>query len=247
MHAFTRVRLVAFADGAFAPRRERFLREAVRLNVFDDITIFSSATLPTSFLVQHSAFMESHPRGFGHFIWKPQVISLALNQASDDELVVYLDVGFTLNADARPRFLEYLDIAVDSPFKMLSFQNVHTEYRWTKGDLAHRLGVTRTSRIMCTSQLSGGFLILGATTSNKELIREWQEIAVEDGYRYSDDSPSLEPNHPEFVEHRHDQSISSLLRKVRGTTITHYEVQGYGEHFADLMPRLPVWATRLRE
>ena len=71
-------------------------------------------------------------------------------------------------------------------------------------------------------------------------------VAVADGYRYSDDSPSVLANHGEFREHRHDQSISSLLRKLRGTEITHYEVQLYDRYFTVLQPKLPAWATRRR-
>lgn len=99
---------------------------------------------------------------------------------------------------------------------------------------------------MHTSQLGSGFMILGKTVSNVELIREWQHIAVEDRYRYSDNSPSEAPNHPDFREHRHDQSISSLLRKQRGTTVSHYEVQSYEGYFDALKSTLPACATRLR-
>lgn len=36
-------------------------------------------------------------------------------------------------------------------------------------------------------------------------------MACENNYHYLDDSKSLEKNHPKFIEHRHDQSILSLL------------------------------------
>jgi hypothetical protein len=61
---------------------------------------------------------------------------------------------------------------------MLSFQNIHAEHRWTKAGLAKRLGVLKMPRIMSTSQLSSGFILLGKTTSNCDLIREWKKIAV---------------------------------------------------------------------
>lgn len=245
MHKSAKVFLVAFADGAFAGRKRQFIHEAQGMNVFDKILFFDTSQLPDGFRAQHMAFMQSQRRGLGYWIWKPQVIGIALDQAGPNDLVVYMDAGFTLNASGRPRLLEYLEIAMDSPFKMLSFQNVHTEYMWTKADLAKRLGVDQSSHIMKTSQLSSGFIVLGKTPSNIDIIKQWQNLAVEENYRYSDDSPSAHSNHPHFQEHRHDQSISSLLRKLHGTTITHYEVQDYGT-FQALKPRLPAWATRLR-
>jgi len=246
MHHSARIRLVSFADGAFAARRAGFLQEAREMDVFDDVQVFNGSQLPTAFLHQHGDFLRDQARGFGYWIWKPRIIAAALQESAADDLVVYLDVGFTLNRDGRARLLEYLDIALDSPYRMLSFQTVHTEHMWTKADLAQHLGVANSPSVMHASQLTSGFLIVGKTVENVELIEHWQAVAVAGDYRYSDDSPSVLPNHGEFREHRHDQSISSLLRKLRGTTITHYEVQLYDRYFTALQPTLPAWATRRR-
>jgi len=246
MHHSARIHLVSFADGAFTARRAGFLQEAREMDVFDNVQVFEGLQLPANFLQQHGDFLRAHARGFGYWIWKPRIIATVLQQSAADDLVVYLDVGFTLNRGGRARLLEYLDIALDSPYRMLSFQTVHTESLWTKADLAQHLGVASSPSVMHSSQLTSGFLILGKTADNIELVQHWQAVAVADGYRYSDDSPSVLPNHGEFREHRHDQSISSLLRKLRGTTITHYEVQLYDQYFTALQPKLPAWATRRR-
>lgn len=247
MHNSSRVILAAFADGAFAARKTKFIEDARKVDVFDDILFFNASQLPESFRSRHMPFIGSHPRGFGYWIWKPQVILSALERAGDNDLVVYLDAGCTLNPAGRGRFLEYLDVAAASPYKMLSFQNVHTEYRWTKADLVKRLGLDQASHIMNTSQLCATFVIMGKTQSNIDLVRQWQDLCVEDGYRYVDDSPSVHPNHSSFQEHRHDQSIGSLLRKLRGTTITHFESQPYDIHYEALKSKLPIWKTCSRK
>jgi hypothetical protein len=237
--------LVSFADGAFRPRAARFRAEAASLDLFDRIDVLRKEDLPCRFLNQHGSFL--HGRGFGYWIWKPVVIAEALAQTGPDDVVVYLDVGFTLNPSGRDRMLEYFSICRDSGDKMLSFMNVYVEGMWTKTDLAIRLGVHNCPAIMATSQLSAGFIILGNTFSNRSLVDAWAEIAVENGYHFSDDSPSHSLNHPGFQEHRHDQSISSLLRKLRGTSVTHYEVQSYEAAIPAMRERVPAWATRLRE
>jgi hypothetical protein len=242
-----RVLLASFADGAFSRRRQRFASEAESSKFFDEVHVHSMNTLPSDFLHLHGEFMKSNPRGFGYWIWKPVVLLETLSLADRDDVVIYLDAGFTINPDAGRRFLEYLEITRDSKFGMLSFSNIFTEAHWTKADLATRLGVRQDSIDMRTSQLGSGFIMMRPTRENRELVRIWKEIAVEGGYRYSDDSPSTEPNHPDFREHRHDQSIASLLRKLRGTEITHYEVQAYAGWFDKLKPFLPMWATRSRE
>lgn len=239
------ISLVSFADGPFRPRAAKFAAQAARLELFDRIHVYERKDLPQPFLDRHGSFLKG--RGLGYWIWKPVVIAESLAHLPPDDLIVYLDVGFTLNLKGRHRMLDYFNICRDSPHRMLSFMNVHTEEMWTKADLAVRLGVHTSPAIMSTSQLTAGFLILGNTPSNRDLIDAWAALAVEDSYRFSDDSPSLTPNHRTFQEHRHDQSISSLLRKIRGTAMTHYEVQSYEAAVPAMRKRVPAWATRLRK
>lgn len=238
----TRPILVTFADGAFKARKPQFLREVEAMDVFSDVMFFDFDTLPADFRKAHGAYMKATPKGFGYYIWKPQVTLQALLRAKAGELVVFIDAGYTLNPSGRARMIEYFEIAQDHPFRMLSFLNVHTEHTWTKADLAVRLGAGPA--MMNTSQLGGGLMVIGKTPENVDLAREWQEVTVADNYHFSDDSPSIAPNHPSFREHRYDQSISGLLRKMRGTAITHYEVHTYDQHFNRLRPTLPAWATR---
>jgi len=129
--------------------------------------------------------MQSQRRGFGYWIWKPHGIEMALETASPADVVIYLDADFILNTGGRNRFLKYIDITLDSPGKMLTFQDIHAEHRWTKAGLAKRLGVLQKPRIMSTSQLSSGFSLLGKTGSNGDLVRECKKVAVERNYHYS--------------------------------------------------------------
>ena len=48
-----------------------------------------------------------------------------------------------------------------------------------------------------------------------DLCTRWLEIGRLENYHYIDDSPSNSANSLGFIEHRHDQSILSLLLKER--------------------------------
>lgn len=239
-----KIKLVSFADGRFKKRRSGFVREAQAIDVFDEIIVYELDMLPEDFIAQHSDFITSNSRGFGYWIWKPCIVLEEMRKADPDDVLIYLDVGFTINHPGRKRLLEYIHIVRSSPWKMLSFVNTHTEYRWTKQDLANRLGVSNDPTIMFTTQIAAGCFLLQRTSSNIELIKQWVNIAVEGDYHFSDNSQSIEKNHDQFIEHRHDASIGSLLRKIRGTTITHYEVQHYDASFNAVRDKLPMWATR---
>lgn len=236
--------LVSFADGAFLRRADGFRAEADDSGFFETVSIYDLDSLDASFRARHEDFMRRAPKGFGYWIWKPQCVLQLLETLDDGALVVYLDVGFEINPAGRGRFNEYLQLVLESDHGMLSFSNTHTEYRWTKMDLAWRLGLSSGSKHLLTTQLAAGFFILQNTQRNRDLVITWRDLAVEANYHYSNDAPSKIPNHAEFVGHRHDASIFSLLRKLHGTEVTHYEVQTYDTHFLGTRDRLPLWASR---
>lgn len=241
------VRLVTFADGRFSKRGVHFVREAEQMDIFASIKVFDRSALPADFVSRHGDFMLNTRRGFGYWIWKPRIVLEVLKSAAPNDIIVYTDAGFTHHPEGRSRYLEYLDIVRDSDCGMLSFANTHTEYHWTKMDLAVRLGVADNSSVMATTQLASGFFMLRPTERNIEIMQQWSDIAVEQDYCFSDDSPSVALNHPGFIEHRHDASIGSLLRKIQGTVITHYEVQPFDQHYEKKKAELPLFAARCTE
>lgn len=241
-----RFHLVSFADGLFAPRKEGFVEQAKYMNMYQSVTVYDLATLPREFASDHGEFVRRSGRGFGYWLWKPAIVLDRLLTIGADEILVYADIGFTQNPGGRNRMIEYGLIAQSSPFGLLSFMHPYTEYHWCKRDLAARLGVDGQPRVMATSQLGGGLFVLTKTDHTVGVMREWLALGVEDGYRFIDDSPSRLPEHPGFVEHRHDQSIGSLVRKLRGTEITSYEVERYHHAFESQQHSFPMWATRLR-
>ena len=237
------VDLVSFADGAYTNRKSGFHKEATEMELFRSIDIFDRHSLEPEYFQKHAQFMLSRKRGFGYWIWKSQVVRQKLATMNENDVLVYLDVGFELNPRGRYRLMEYIEMAQDSSYKSLGFSNTHTEYCRTKMDLAVRLGLDSKSMYMRTTQLTSGFFILVKNNNNSDLVKTWSELAVEQNYHFSDDTPSLTENHENYIEHRHDQSIFSLLRKIGGCEVTHYEVQNY-PHFEQMKDTLPLHASR---
>ena len=84
------------------------------------------------------------------------------------------------------------------------------ELTWNKMDTINRIGVKITENDI---QIQAGILLICVCKETRALVEEWYSICYENSYRYLDDTPSSKPNHKSFVEHRHDQSIFSLLLK----------------------------------
>jgi len=66
-------------------------------------------------------------------------------------------------------------------------------------------------KYMDRRQRNGGTNMFLVCDKTRELVNRWYEFCCD--YHLIDDSPSVVPNLPEFIEHRHDQAVFSLLTK----------------------------------
>lgn len=61
------------------------------------------------------------------------------------------------------------------------------------------------------------------------------------------DEPSIEPNAPDFIENRHDQSAFSCLVKQYNPVVVSANETFTTVDFSIDLHEYPIWATRLRE
>ena len=78
-------------------------------------------------------------------------------------------------------------------------------------DLIDHLQITDNTGILNSGQHEAGAIMLLICDSNYKLITEWYNISC--NYHLIDDGVSKLPNLPNFIEHRHDQSVFSILTK----------------------------------
>jgi hypothetical protein len=94
----------------------------------------------------------------------------------------------------------------------------YPERQYTKGDVFKYFEATDNEKIKDTGQLVGGIFLLKKDNNSENLIQKW--FSTCHMHRsLIDDSVSKEKNDFEFVAHRHDQSIFSILRKQEGSII----------------------------
>ena len=88
------------------------------------------------------------------------------------------------------------------------------EQQWTKPQVFELLGITDES-IKTSPQIQGSFVLCRKSERSVSLIREWLSMCVRPEL-----IKPLEPEEPngECIEHREDQSMLSVLCKLRGIT-----------------------------
>ena len=228
-------------------RRVRELAEqAGKSGVFEDVFAFTHADLynDEDFRNHHLAFCMQNRRGFGYYIWKPWVILKTMEKLEWGSLLLYCDAGCELNMStnaSRRRFAQYFEMAFASKMGMLNFQMEHRELVWTKRAVFEQLNCSE--QVQNSGQLVGGIICMRKTPECMRILNHWWQICSR--HELLTNIRSRFREHPEFKEHRHDQSILSCLCKTYGTHIipdeTYFDPD-WEKDGADF----PIWAKRNR-
>jgi hypothetical protein len=91
--------------------------------------------------------------------------------------------------------------------------------------------------------MGGGIFLVKKSAAAVRFFEEFRQVYF-DRYELCDDSPSISPNLPGFIENRHDQSIFSLLVKRNGVytlSSKEYDPMNGGDDWSP-MERYPIWA-----
>jgi hypothetical protein len=220
--------LVTFGDSVrYAGTLRRIETAAREFPGFARVYAWNESDLAEDFRQDHANFIATHPRGYGYWIWKPQVILQAMERVPLGEYIVYADAGsaFKHTPAAMLRFQNYLQMAETHTSDMLTFALGHplVEAAWTKMDTVakvfpHPSGDDELKRLLLSPQIMATIIIFKNTDKTQAFVKEWRDMCTckSDGYMYVTDEPSKFQNLPIFNEHRHDQSIFSLLCKKHG-------------------------------
>jgi hypothetical protein len=76
--------------------------------------------------------------------------------------------------------------------------------------------------------------------------KDWLNICEEREHHFITDAPSIAPNHPSFVEHRHDQAVFSLLIYLRPAAVIADETYWGNPPAWDANRHFPIHAIRLK-
>ena len=206
--------LVNYATPRFAALRDLNSASGVRTGGFDRVLEYSPRDLDPAFARRNAAILRSG-RGGGYWLWKPYIIEKTLKMLGEDDVMFYADAGSFFVASIDP----LVDLMRRTEQDVIAFRlKRQQERKWTKRDAFVLMGCD-APRFTDTFQAEASFSLWRKSRFAQELAGEWLSLAQDE--RLVTDAPSrcgLE-DYPEFREHRHDQSIWSLLCKKRGLAL----------------------------
>jgi hypothetical protein len=141
-------------------------------------------------------------RGDNYWRWKPEILLNTMTKYKGD-FILYIDAGDYHTEDFWKWLTAYVVVS-DNLFVSRGY--LHRE--WTKADCLEAMGMLPCIERI-DHQLEAGLIGLRANDENIALVEEWAKWMQDD--HLVNDAPSQIPNHPDFKEHRHDQSILTNL------------------------------------
>jgi hypothetical protein len=232
---------LSFANRRYGGSLERIRREAVAMDRFRSIQTVDDRGLGADYWRVHAETVRRHRRGFGLWTWKPYVVRRSLESLPGGDVLFYSDAGCSLNPEGRSRLEEYAGMAADDPAGVLAFTLTGKVGEWTKRAALAAFDADSPSMRQREMVMATCF-VMRAGPDALDLVREWEQRMAD--LPLIDDSPSPQGEHAEFREHRHDQSIFTLLAHARG--LQRIPDETYWENAWDGSRRFPIHARRWR-
>ena len=149
-------------------------------------------------------FILSRPRGAGYWIWKPYIMLETFKNMEDGDVLMYVDAGVKAIADLTP----LRDITVDNG-KMLFYLGFQNK-QWTKRDCFVLLNADE-EKYWNGPQTNAFCQLYVKNKENEEFLKEYLRYLRDPRVVTDDINVCGKPNFLDFRDHRHDQSVLSLL------------------------------------
>jgi hypothetical protein len=195
----------------------RLMNQASDIGLFDKTILYTAEYLQndTEFWSRHATFVENNKKGYGYWLWKSYIIKKTMEKMQDGDILLYLDCGCEIDIRRKDYINLYLNI-MNTEYIVGVYGSLEVE--WTKMDLLKKLDAD-LSIMFNTHDIYNPYVFQNASTAlqfqvcekTRTLVNEWYELSCD--YHNINDEPSILTNHYYFKEHRHDQSIFSLLTK----------------------------------
>ncbi len=209
---------ITYGNQPFCDTLKRLKKEAKSLGIFDKVITYTEKDLSKEVL---SSPLMQYLRGGGYWVWKPYVI-LKTMQAYPDALIVYTDAGCSLNNNSE-EWNQWFQLMQSNDVLVQAYQP-DTDYgwnaifgtsstaiaTWTKKQTIdyfdERIG---TDKWHSFNKIWGGYLMICNKTT---LMKDWLDTMLSHPELVIDPTEEeLTDQYPDFVLHRHDQSILTAL------------------------------------
>jgi glycosyltransferase involved in cell wall biosynthesis len=174
----------------------------IKLN-FQTVKLYTEYNV-YKFLETLPSDVKNKHRGFYYWAWKPYIVLQTLQQAEENEIVIYSDSGlFFTNSEKVRNLCEQTERE-----GYVIFDILHNIQKYCKSDC---LPYMNNPKNLQENMLDGSLFFLKNNSHSRFLVQEWLTLC-QTPFLLSDES-ALKANVPNasFIDHRHDQTLWSIV------------------------------------
>lgn len=228
-----------YGDSNYENSKKRIQQEAIRMD-FDDVKIYGREDISQEFLEKTKPYIDMR-RGGGYWLWKPYFLKKTFDMMNEGDYCIYADAGCHLNPNGLQRLKWYLETLDINDSGILSFA-IQPEAEYTNEKVFEFFDIDKNSDVRKTRQYLATILYMRKCENTVNLVNEFYDTAINNSDLFTDTHNEYKRTQ-QFKDHRHDQSIFSMLRKKHKSIVIPDET--YALNWNDLM-HVPILATRIR-
>jgi hypothetical protein len=200
--------LINYAHNLYTKAQLKNCTTGLEIGGFDLIIKYKFEHIDSNFYIKNKNILDQK-RGAGYWLWKPYFIyKTMVERMTDDDVLYYCDAGhyFYNSID------HYIPHMEKTEQKFLTFGTQGSSLKnYTKRDVLHYMNVDNDYYHSKNKTYEATWFLLKKNKFTLNFIKEWLEYSQD--YRLITDSFNEcgLPNYPEFIDHRHDQSIFNIL------------------------------------
>jgi len=197
--------LISFANDIFYESQKRLGVSALKFGI-DEVVPYNDKMLRKTDFYKQNKHILKQKRGSGYWLWKPFIILEAMAMAQEGDIIVYSDSGIEVIADLSPLF----KICAEQNGVMLFNCGGHLNKKWTKRDCFVLMNCD-SELYWSGEQALGSFQVYIKNKNSAGFLKKWLSFCL--NKHIITDIPNVGEltNFTEFKDHRHDQSILSIL------------------------------------
>jgi len=205
--------LINYANDAYQKAQSWNSWTGKHIAGFDKVYSFGPSDIDSCYLEKHKIIFDQK-RGNGLWLWKPYFIDKVLSQCNDGDIVFYADSGsfFVKKIDnliASMKENEKIWVS-DCPL----IESCFTKKKCFIGMDCDNEKAKKTNQIQAT------YLMVYCCDESKAFIKQWLSYCENPELLFPEEFPLSERKEKtQFVAHREDQSILSLLCKKKGIRV----------------------------
>jgi hypothetical protein len=204
---------ISFANERYYRSLDLLEQTSIEIGKVDQFIAYKEEGLKADNFWQKNQFIISRPRGAGYWIWKPFLILKTFETLDEGDIVLYSDAGLKVIDNLTPLFKVTQNNSNNGKtlFKLPAVDvPSHIAKTWTKRDCFVLMNADEP-KYWNANMTNGAVSLWEKNEDNITFLKEWLRYLRDS--RIVTDDPNFcgKPNFMEFKDHRHDQSVLTIL------------------------------------